>query len=143
MIQQISEEQYRLLINNRTLFKNIKHIKKEKNKIYISFEKDTSDKQKYQILKNNNYYLPIQYRWVDMSYENHNIIINPTNPNIIGYSYSDGTFNSKNKAIYEYFERLCCFTPPTLIYDKPKGYQIDYDQLGIDWSNSETVKSFV
>lgn len=49
MIQQISEEQYRLLINNRTLFKNIKHIKKEKNKIYISFEKDTSDKQKYQI----------------------------------------------------------------------------------------------
>ena len=34
MIQQISEEQYRLLINNRTLFKNIKHIKKEKNKIY-------------------------------------------------------------------------------------------------------------
>ena len=31
MIQQISEEQYRLLINNRTLFKNIKHIKKEKN----------------------------------------------------------------------------------------------------------------
>lgn len=136
MIQQISEEQYRLLINNRTLFKNIKHIKKEKNKIYISFEKDTSDKQKYQILKNNNYYLPIQYRWVDMSYENHNIIINPTNPNIIGYSYSDGTFTSKNKAIYEYFERLCCFTPPTLIYDKPKGYQIDYDQLGIDWSNS-------
>ena len=62
MIQQISEEQYRLLINNRTLFKNIKHIKKEKNKIYISFEKDTSDKQKYQILKNNNYYLPIQYK---------------------------------------------------------------------------------
>ena len=72
MIQQISEEQYRLLINNRTLFKNIKHIKKEKNKIYISFEKDTSDKQKYQILKNNNYYLPIQYRWVDMSYEYNN-----------------------------------------------------------------------
>ena len=39
MIQQISEEQYRLLINNRTLFKNIKHIKKKKIKYILVLKK--------------------------------------------------------------------------------------------------------
>lgn len=135
MIQQISQEQCNLLISNKDLFQNVKHIKKVKDKVYISFEKDISDQQSYQILKNNNYYLSTQCKWIDMSYGHHNIIMNPANPNILGYSYFDGTSNSKNKAIYEYFERLCCFIPPKFS-PKLKSYQIDYDQLGIEWSNS-------
>ncbi|MCD9224495.1 hypothetical protein [Lactobacillus helveticus] len=56
MIQQISLEQYNLLLNNKVLFQNIKNIKKVNDKLYVSFIGDTSDLQEYSILKNNNYY---------------------------------------------------------------------------------------
>ena len=108
MIQQISLEQYNLLLNNKVLFQNIKKVN---DKLYVSFIGDTSDLQEYSILKNNNYYLPPKYKWVDISYGHHNVILNPNNPNILGYSY-DESLKSKSKAIYEYFERFCCFTPP-------------------------------
>lgn len=104
MIQQISLEQYNLLLNNRAFFQNIQNIKKVDNHLYVSFVKNISDLQEYNILKNNNYYLPSKYKWVDISYGHHNIILNPNNPNISGYSYSNKSSRNKNKAIYEYFE---------------------------------------
>lgn len=42
MIQQISLEQYNLLLNNKVLFQNIKNIKKVNDKLYVSFIGDTS-----------------------------------------------------------------------------------------------------
>ncbi|MCR1916527.1 YcaO-like family protein [Lactobacillus taiwanensis] len=136
MIQQISQEQYKLLLNNRNFFQDIECIKKVKNKIYVNFVKDISDIQKFNILENNNYYLSSKHKWIDVSYGRHNIIMNPNNPNILGYSYSDKSFNSKNKAVYEYFERLCCFTPQKVARINSKIYRIGYDKLGVEWSNS-------
>lgn len=40
MIQQISLEQYNLLLNNKVLFQNIKKVN---DKLYVSFIGDTSD----------------------------------------------------------------------------------------------------
>lgn len=42
MIQQISLEQYNLLLNNKVLFQNIKKVN---DKLYVSFIGDTSDLQ--------------------------------------------------------------------------------------------------
>ena len=83
MIQQISQEQYKLLLNNRNFFQDIECIKKVKNKIYVNFVKDISDIQKFNILENNNYYLSSKHKWIDVSYGRHNIIMNPNNPNIL------------------------------------------------------------
>jgi hypothetical protein len=52
MIQQISLEQYNLLLNNKVLFQNIKNIKKVNDKLYVSFIGDTSDLQEYRKLSN-------------------------------------------------------------------------------------------
>ena len=51
MIQQISLEQYNLLLNNKVLFQNIKNIKKVNDKLYVSFIGDTSDLQEYETVK--------------------------------------------------------------------------------------------
>lgn len=48
MIQQISLEQYNLLLNNKVLFQNIKKVN---DKLYVSFIGDTSDLQEYSILR--------------------------------------------------------------------------------------------
>ncbi|MCD9224497.1 YcaO-like family protein [Lactobacillus helveticus] len=37
--------------------------------------------------------------------------------------------------MYEYFEQLCCFTPPQFTYTESENYRIGYDKLGIEWSN--------
>ena len=46
MIQQISLEQYNLLLNNKVLFQNIKNIKKVNDKLYVSFIGDTRGDRK-------------------------------------------------------------------------------------------------
>lgn len=48
MIQQISLEQYNLLLNNKVLFQNIKKVN---DKLYVSFIGDTSDLQEYETVK--------------------------------------------------------------------------------------------
>ena len=56
MIQQISVEQYNLLLNNKVLFQNIKNIKKVNDKLYVSFIGDTSGDRKI-ILCKDEYFL--------------------------------------------------------------------------------------
>ena len=51
MIQQISLEQYNLLLNNKVLFQNIKNIKKVNDKLYVSFIGDTSGDRKIILCK--------------------------------------------------------------------------------------------